>query len=802
MSYQDAVIRDNPAGFWILDAPDISDDYSFGLISLSSGLRVFNNATIGSTAVYTDVLPICTGGTNSIRIDSTSTSKITITNNYEIFYGGSSTEWKRNESKSFNIEFWMSFDNIPTSTDVLSIGSNIKLNFSQNTAKLTLVDSNNKTYTARLDVDTYQSQFYVLITYDSRGMYFSINGEKSSVIVMDNTAYFKDTTAPNFVFGPATGTDYFVIDCIAFYKYLLNENQIKDHISRGLVDKNPNAYVLANNGGVYSPSNTDGQVSQKFLFNSKVNWNQGKTNNLIVSGNVLTVKEIKPLRMHNPTTAPSVETFTSSSFSTTNGDSAILNKFSNYYNPNSDTIACQVYVVSEASEKPFFSISGFSFGTLALIKPANSLTIGLEASGDAAVTAVSGTLTTGTWYDVKITFSADTVTLTVNSSSYSNTLTDGNVSLSDSTLYIGNYYGYDVNGNITSYSSSGQIKNFSIFEDGDTRLSSLANTGKLTAKLSSTLDISQYGEWTDLITIDSLTTITASKLYHDGTSKNISVYGSTDNSTWVRQAYSGDKAPELPLNTTGSPYYLKISIESVNSYETRPSISYLELITYETLNSFSIGKVFSVKEYSTGTTHSHTIKSRDFNMLSRDRNFGINFQKPINTSTDKPGMSIISSPEAYRTVEMWFRVDDNPGNSKNFLIDVGANAADLSYNASGVLSYSGAWSSVFINGQSYTSASKTLVVGEMYHFMGVLSSNQTVSTYLNAKNDYSTGHSYTTYGDICLYSDAKTLPFALKKFNMKLGINKYTVSDTNILIGQDSSTASSSSWRIYSSQSL
>lgn len=791
MSYQDAVIRDNPVGFWILDAPNLSDDYSFG--NMVAGVRTFNNATIGAGAIYSDILPICTGGTNSVRINSTSTSKITITNNYEIFY-------KNTENKEFLIEFWIAFTDIPTSTTVMSIGSNISLNFSQNVAKLTLQDYAGKKYYARLNIDTYQSQMHVIVKYSSRNMSFEINGQESSKIFLDTSSYFYETASHNIVFGPATSSDYFVIDCIAFYNYILRTDQIIDHVKWSILDKSPEAYTIANSGGTYSPKVDDGNISQKFLFNRKRTWESGKySSSIIVAGNSLMMRQIPALTMYNPTETAGTESF-STGFSTTNGDSAILNNFSTLYNPQNHTIACQVYVTSEASEKPYFSISGFNFGTLALVKPTSSLSLKLTSSGDAAITAQVSSLTNNTWYDVKIVFNGDQITLTVGSATpVSNTLTNGVASISNSILYVGNYY-KDSSGSITSYSASGIIKNFSIFEDDDSRLSDLNNTGLVTAKLTSSLDVSQYGEWLALVPINSGTNISATKLYHDSSSKNVYVYGSTDGNTWTVQSSSGDQAPGLTINSNGTAYHLKVTMEAVESYYNIPIVSHMELFIYNTLNAFSHGKTFSIKEYSDpSTSHTHNLKSRDFNLFARDKNIGIGFHKPSSPSTQKSGMSIGSSPDSYQTVEFWFKVNENAGAAKNFLFDIASNVAELTHNASLVLNYSGAWSSVFINGQAYTTGTKTLLVGEMYHFVGVLTSSTTSNFYFNAKNDYSTGHSYSTYGDITIYSDTKNAAFALKKYNMKLGMNKQVVSDINYLLQNDSVVADISNWIIYSS---
>jgi hypothetical protein len=788
MTYQDAVIRDNPVGFWILDSPDIVDDYSSGYFS-TSGVRSFNNLTIGAGAVYNDVLPICTGGTNAVRINTGATSKLTISNVYNVFNTNT-------ESSKFCIEFWLAFDNIPNNTNVLSIGSGITFNLSQNAATLSITDSSGFTYSCYLDVDTYLSQMHVAIYYSNRSAYFSVNGVPSTRINMNSASYFSGSSN-NFVFGPATSPDYFIIDCIAFYTYLLNAEQINGRIKLALTDRNPESYVIQNNGGYYSGGKEDGKVSQKFLFESNSSWTGGTLKNLIVNGNSLTVRRIAPLSMYNPSTFAINPDYSNGFKINASGDSAQLQSFEQYFNPQEEVITCQVYVTSETSEKPIFSINGLSIGTLALVKPANSLSLKLKASGDSAVNASVGSLTTGTWNNVIISITSGIITLTVNSTSSSNTLTNGNLIMYKSSLFLGNYYDDTSN---SPYASSVPVKNFSVFYKDDSRLSDLTNTGNLSIKLISNLNISQYGEWQTILPISSDITINATRLFHDGNSNNIKIYGSTDASTWIQQGTVGEQIPGLAINTTGTSYFLKITMESIESYNVRPQIGRMELITYQTLNSFSHGKVFSIKEYIDGTvTHTYNIKPKNFNLLSRDKNFGIHFEPPTNNSNQVPGMAEVTVGYDYQTIEFWFRVDTNAGATNNYIFDTDNTVnASLIHDASLVLTYTGSdISKVYINGYEYTSGSKTLVLGEIYHAMVVLNTTKTVKIYLNAKHNYSF-HAHTTIGDLCIYSDAKNEAFATKKYRLKLGRNYQVITDTQYMLNADSAAVEASRWRIYS----
>ena len=812
MSYQDRVIRDNPVGFWILDSsPSMGTDYSAGYFS--SGVRTTNTATIGAGVVSTDVLPLCTGGTNAARISNGATSKITIANNYEMFY-------KYTENNSFSMEFWISFDYPPTSSTVVSIGTNITLSFVDSLAKLMLKDSSGNTYYAYLSVDTYDSQLHVVINYSNRVLNFLINGVSSTKISMFKDSYFIDTSAINIVFGPSTGSDYFILDCIAFYNYSLDSEKIIAHMAWAVSNNSPKTYTILNNGGFYDGINDDPTISQRFLFNSEESWNYGYMDNVISEADTLTVKKIPPLLAYNQnefnspkvgystkSTRPGLVTYGATDDAgltiTDKYNAAVCNNFNQYFDPKYHTIQCQVYIQSTSDREVYFSITNFSFGNLVLSKPAGALTVRLFSDEDANINITSATLTVG-WHNIRIIFNGTKTYLYVDGTlSGTGTITSSSIYLEQfSTLYIGNYF-YSSTAYTATYPTTSPIQNFSIHNDNSSRLSSYANIGVYTTVLNNTLAISQYGEWKTLLPISSSDTINASKAYLETSSSmtNVQLWASPDDSTYTQLGTNGEQIPGLQLNTTGSQRYIKIIMQSSDSFYGRPSVKILDLLTYKTLYSNSEGMPFSIKEYvGSNQFHTYNDRTKNFNLLARSINFGIHFE-PQN-GVQVPGMAVINVPSGntYRTIEFWFRVDTNAGAANNYLLDVdNPTAASLSHNASLVLNYAGAdWSAVYINGQSYTNNNKTLVLGEIYHFMGVLNADKSNEIGINAKHNY-TFHAHATYGEVCLYSDVKTQPFAQTKYNIQIGRNTQVISDNSYSLIVDKATPITGNWNIISS---
>lgn len=798
MSYQYRVIRDNPVGFWILDSsPSMGNDYSSGYFS--SGTRTTNNATIGAGVVSTDVLPLCTGGTNAARISNGATSKITIANNYEMFY-------KYTEDNDFSAEFWLSFDYPPSSSTVLSIGTNITLSFSDCLATLTMTDSSGNKYYAYLNINNYDSQLHIVINYSDRSLKFLINGESSTKILIPYGLYFADTSAIDFVFGPSSGTDYFIVDCIAFYSYVLEYDKILAHIAWAVNDNNPKNYTILNSGGYYNGESDDTMLSQTFRFNTNNAWNDGYMTNSVSENGSLTVKTIPPLVPYNNNqfANPQISYTTSSGgvgLTTTTNNSALCANFNNYFNPKYHTIQCQVLVQPTTNKEAYFSITNFSFGTLIFSKEAASGTVSITST-DGSI-SISSTLGYG-WHNIRIMFSGTTIYFYVDGTLIgSDTLTD-EISIDQySNLYLGNYYQYNPDTTTTTFPTVSPIKNFSVHNDGSSRLSSYTNVGNYTATLNNTLAISQYAEWKILIPIDTSVTINSSKIYLDTSSSmsNVQVWASPDDSTYTQLGTNGEQIPGLQLNTTGSNRYIKLILQCSDSLYKKPSVSNMEISTYKTLYSHSEGNPFSISEYvGSNQYHTYNLRSKNYNLLSRSLNFGIHFE-PQN-GVQVPGMAVINVPSenTYRTIEFWFRIDTNAGAANNYLLDVdNPTAASLSHNALLVLNYAGAdWSAVYINGQLYTNNSKTLVLGEIYHFMGVLNADKSNEIGINAKHNY-TFHAHATYGEICIYPDVKTQTFAQTKYNLQIGRNTQVVSDNSYLSIVDTGKASVNNWKVIQS---
>jgi hypothetical protein len=778
MSYSNRVMKDNPVGFWRLDGN--SEDSSNGY--WNAGTLTLNPATLTSVT-SSGIPPLVTGHTSAVKI--TSSGNISITNNYKMFFRGT-------ERESFSIDFWLSFRNIPNNTSVLTIGSsgNIKLTFKDNLATLTLIDSASNTYTALLEVDSYESQMHVAVVYERRNLKFYINGKSSTSIFIDSFYYFKDvySSAPEFKFGPAGSSDSFIIDAIAFYKYALTEDQIRNRLIWGLTDSNPSLFTINNGGGILDPDDQSGSYEGYFLYNNDFTWKLGLMKNCIVSDGNLTSQYISPASLYNPLaimTAPTFSTFSGlTALTTSGGESVRFEDFDKYYNPMTQTITAKAYFVTSSSEGTYFSIEGFSFGQLVVKKTSGSNTITVIAPNNSggSVSAASQTISSSKWVDISIACSGNIMTVTVDGGTPFTLTMTSNITINKAILYAGNSYTVSSSGVISALPTGASygVSYISVFDD-ETIPYDYTEYGNFTMSLQSTTEISQRSTWEILLPSTTTSNIIGSQATIGTSSKNVSLYSKPVGGVYKKQNVNGEKLPQLAYGSTGTPMYVKIVIDTPASSFARPKARFLEVALYTSLSVHSKGKSFAIDPYTTSVNHTYQVKDLVYNILARSSNFGFHFEGDTDGTSETPGMALITLPtgETFRTIEFWFRIDSVTSGT-SYLLGVGSgNGVSISHDnaASPVLTISGfATNLAFINGVAATSA--TLNLGEPYHFMGVLSANSSSTVYLNAISTYGTTQSRATYGNVTLYDDAKTAPFALKKYNKFLGVSTSIISDT------------------------
>jgi hypothetical protein len=799
MSYYKRVIKDNPVGFWGLNNGLISKDTGNGYFNGST--RTFNDATTAS-GTYVGVQPLVNGGISSMKITSSST--IEIPNIYNILYSGA-------EENNFSLEFWLNFDTPPSNMKVLSItdGTNevMSLTFAGNSSILR-VYTNKQYYETKAEIETYESQIYVLINYRDKNLnHFAGSSLSQTIKIPDNENFVPViSTPPKIKFGP-TSTSYFNIDNIALYNYSLTYEQISSHIFWAMEVNQLKPHSLRNNGGYFQPTDANGVKNGYKIFNTKQTFEQGVLDNLISTqdGN-LTFSRINHLKIKSSDL--SKKSFSYSTVSTevglvSSGDMSLASyEFSNMFNLNTDAITTRVYInTSRASQVSFLSINGFNFGSLILAKTSDHKIrlYSPEGGFDAILSTAYGS---SQWVDIKIYFNGTTINTQINTSTIISYDTTSTIYMSDNAvLYLGNSYD-NTSGSVLNYPALDPIRLFKIYKISNipSSLTSPTTNYKVGIDLSTTINnvylpVSQYGKWSIITNFSDDLILQGTKIYYGGASDKIKVSVSSDNVTFIDLVKNGEQIPSDIIGVAGSLLYINVYLETIDSYDVLTNISFLELIRYSDLTIYSTGVPFTAKPDLSNGDHTYQFRNNNFNILSRDPSLDIHFE-PVRNTYQIPGRMDILLNSDIKTVEFWLRMDTDPPSTSNaYILDIakvggGSPSIDLIYDVSAKnLTWGTAWDYVYINGKIATSP-YAIALNEIYHFTGVVSGVKKIysgdTLILNGKNVSSTGfHAHGTYSGINMYTDSKDSVFVNKRYLMNLGLNFVNIKDSATLTVSD-----------------
>jgi len=312
MSYKYRVLADAPVGYWRLnkyvvstyDDAELSYDEPGYLYNQVLSNRLYDETVTmnqgfvshGSSAIFLDVLPLTTSGTNPVdfagcKVTDTTCLKVrNRPNKYKMFYSGT-------ENLSFAMEFWLSFDDAPsvqndiitiktlneTSAQVYAIGD--KLYFT--------VDDRVKSYTAYKQILRWDSQLHVMISYTSRKIQVTVNGISGDAVNLPSSFVFGlDNTSSmdvDYQIGPAPAGKHFIINDLAFYDYVLSDNLIRNHMVWASNDSKPQQYVKETSGYFFDIEDSELMFDFKKSFFTEVDYQEGISDNLVADKTGLTI---------------------------------------------------------------------------------------------------------------------------------------------------------------------------------------------------------------------------------------------------------------------------------------------------------------------------------------------------------------------------------------------------------------------------------------------------------------------------------------------------------------------------------
>lgn len=289
MSYKHVVLRDRPTSFYLLDEVRSSEFGNYNTImsqfatyqdvvnnftsySQLNGLPVYdysgnNNDGVAMFASKAELMPIISGGVRGTQVlDNTS-----------IILQFPYTANKYYSDVAFSIEAWArpcdsNNGYLPIVADITnSIGifyNNGDYVFSVNGIESRFKYSNSKAS-------------HIVGVYDKTSISLYIDGMLVNTTQLNKFRFSNTTT--QIEIGPATSSNSFIVDGVAFYRFAITENQIKTHYNSGIEEIDYSQIVYPDNGSLFSINHSKIKSSMRYGYPYNKKWSTVANGSAVLS---------------------------------------------------------------------------------------------------------------------------------------------------------------------------------------------------------------------------------------------------------------------------------------------------------------------------------------------------------------------------------------------------------------------------------------------------------------------------------------------------------------------------------------
>jgi len=759
-------------------------------------------------------LPLTANSACALQVSYANNASVSISNTYDAFH-------KNYEDAVFDIEFWLSFQNMLDGSGYLKNASTATQYFSSNKLKILQImngsseigsiyynydnntfrfsingDSNTDAY---IPIRNLNVPFYIVASYRDKKISIFVNGEMgSSGEVINNS--FPSKPSGTFVIDKTSLTSNsgtgFVISDLAFYDYPLSMEQKRKRVLWAFHNEKPTILTRQLGLSYFDISEKDYHTLHYESLSGKNFDNFSYISNLIIDEKFgIMPKRIKDLELNDKSLVSSSVIFSSNGAKINNYGSLVINNFGELVGNNSTfTLTSQsirntsssVYLFSFLDNNTnnliygFYDTAGFSVNSY-----------NFDTSASTVLTNIVWATASATTYYMGVTFDSSSLISywgSGGSTTASTVSTITPVLIRDSTqLEIGNCL------MLNSASSDSQIKNFGISD----YLGNLSwNNGvgfdysvnqKFLARLTSNLTISQIGYWIKNIHTSAYNNeIISSKISWDGMD-NCLVQTSVDKGNTWSTLTKGSQIPGLIYGDLNNNVYLKVTIPTEYTLEKNTqSFNNLDISLYDDLSFFSENNKFELN-YKTNSAGEHpfNIQRMDQPILFRKDNFGIKFNK--NSSGSIQGYAQISPTSStynFYGVDFWVRFNSIDSGRVNNIFSLGSNGPNVSIGTTGSLQFSNC--NVYLNGNSISNNGFVPVVGQHYHIVCDFISSYS-SSVMFLSGSVSTQHMHGSIGYPSIWTSSVNSNFALSRYLNYVGNYTLQVPLTSALTTSDSS---------------
>ena len=279
MSYKNVVLNDHPSSFYLLDEVISGTTVSYDALRTQyatyADLRDngVSYANLGGAIIYdysgnsnngvsfnsspAVLMPLVPGSIAGTKMNS-DTKIIYITP------GMATSTYKNNP---FSIDLWFkppqtSTNEIPLAFDTTNL---IGLTYKNGNVLFKIGSS---VAVAKIEKT---SASYISAVYNGSSIILYVNGIAKSTKSISETYSFSNQTV-SFMSGPSNESNLFVIDCVAFYRYVLSETQIQNHYISGSYELNHIQIVEPDGGVLFTLNHSKILPAKQYYYPSSIKW--------------------------------------------------------------------------------------------------------------------------------------------------------------------------------------------------------------------------------------------------------------------------------------------------------------------------------------------------------------------------------------------------------------------------------------------------------------------------------------------------------------------------------------------------
>jgi hypothetical protein len=289
MSYFRTVLADSPISYYTLDEVKSGTfDYYNQILSNYPTYQAVRDAFASYEAISGQAVFDYSGNLNHGAVSGISASKIMplvaggiygtlISDETTISYEVPGLANKYYSDNSFSLEVWVKLPNT-SSSEVTILGDPFKdiglfyqngdIVFKSYSNELRYKYSNNKA-------------IHIVCTHNKNLISLYINGNKVSSLAIDNFVF--TNTSIDWITGPSLPNNYFVVDSVSFYRYILSNAKIAKHYIEGIKELDYSQIVYPDGGSLFSLNHSKIRPVARYYYPGTKLWSEVINENAVMS---------------------------------------------------------------------------------------------------------------------------------------------------------------------------------------------------------------------------------------------------------------------------------------------------------------------------------------------------------------------------------------------------------------------------------------------------------------------------------------------------------------------------------------